>query len=63
MAEILRSGVKHAAFPDLVPELNDPNNTESNAPFDTTFAKFDNKMLVFKRIPCHFLMFYHAQCK
>ncbi|KAJ7655399.1 heme peroxidase [Mycena rosella] len=35
-------GVQHAVFPDVVPELNDPNNTESSAPFDTTVAHFDN---------------------
>ncbi|EJD37638.1 heme peroxidase [Auricularia subglabra TFB-10046 SS5] len=35
-------GVQHSSFPDLVPELNDPANTESNARFDTTFRVFDN---------------------
>ncbi|KAH7101145.1 heme peroxidase [Auriculariales sp. MPI-PUGE-AT-0066] len=37
-------GVQHTAFPDLVPELNDPENTESNAPFDSTFVTFDNNV-------------------
>ncbi|KAH7096162.1 putative L-ascorbate oxidase [Auriculariales sp. MPI-PUGE-AT-0066] len=37
-------GVQKSAFPDLVPELNDPNNTESNAPFDTTRVNFDNNV-------------------
>ena len=41
------SGVQRSAFPDLVPELNDPNNVESNAPFDTTVNQFDNAVYVF----------------
>ncbi|KAH7097002.1 putative L-ascorbate oxidase, partial [Auriculariales sp. MPI-PUGE-AT-0066] len=35
-------GVQHATLPDIVPELNDPKNTESNQPFDGTAFKFDN---------------------
>lgn len=37
-------GVQRTAFPDIVPELNDPKNTESNAPFDSTFTTFDNRV-------------------
>lgn len=37
-------GVQHETFPNIVPELNDPNNTASVAHFDSTFAKFDNTM-------------------
>ncbi|KAJ6482926.1 heme peroxidase [Mycena vitilis] len=35
-------GVQHDTFPDIVPDLNDPNNTESVAHFDSTSANFDN---------------------
>ncbi|KAJ6482918.1 heme peroxidase [Mycena vitilis] len=35
-------GVQHDTFPNIVPELNDPNNTKSVAHFDSTFATFDN---------------------
>ncbi|KAJ7657897.1 heme peroxidase, partial [Mycena polygramma] len=35
-------GVQHDTFPDIVPELNDPNNAKSVAHFDSTFANFDN---------------------
>lgn len=35
-------GVQHTVFPDVVPELNDPANAESNARFDATFHVFDN---------------------
>ncbi|KAJ7830415.1 heme peroxidase [Mycena olivaceomarginata] len=37
-------GVEHAPFPDIVPEINDPNNTLSVAHFDMTFAHFDNNV-------------------
>ncbi|KAK7030627.1 peroxidase [Favolaschia claudopus] len=37
-------GVQHASFPDIVPELNDPENTQSSAHFDTTPVNFDNKI-------------------
>ncbi|KAF8144293.1 heme peroxidase [Mycena galopus ATCC 62051] len=37
-------GVQHAPFPDIVPELNDPNSTESVAHFDTTNTHFDNNI-------------------
>ncbi|KZV89491.1 heme peroxidase [Exidia glandulosa HHB12029] len=39
-------GVQHDAFPDIVPDLGDPNNTHSNAAFDSTFVHFDNNMYV-----------------
>ncbi|KAJ7799099.1 putative L-ascorbate oxidase [Mycena olivaceomarginata] len=35
-------GVQHEYFPNIVPELNDPNSTESVAHFDSTFVTFDN---------------------
>ncbi|KAJ7267782.1 heme peroxidase [Mycena rebaudengoi] len=38
-------GVQHAPFPDVVPELNDPQNTQSVAHFDTTFSVFDNNVV------------------
>ncbi|KAF7349744.1 Peroxidase [Mycena sanguinolenta] len=37
-------GVQHAPFPDIVPELNDPNSTESVAHFDSTNLHFDNNI-------------------
>ncbi|KAF7343034.1 Peroxidase [Mycena venus] len=37
-------GVQHAPFPDIVPELNDPNSTESVAHFDSTNTHFDNNI-------------------
>ncbi|KAF7333698.1 Peroxidase [Mycena venus] len=37
-------GVQHAPFPDIVSELNDPNNTQSVAHFDATSVQFDNKL-------------------
>jgi hypothetical protein len=37
-------GVQHEYFPNIVPELNDPNSTESVAHFDSTFVTFDNTM-------------------
>ncbi|KAJ7887189.1 heme peroxidase [Mycena leptocephala] len=37
-------GVQHAPFPDIVPELNDPNSTESVVHFDTTNTNFDNNL-------------------
>ncbi|KAJ6526723.1 heme peroxidase [Mycena capillaripes] len=37
-------GVQHAAFPDIVPELNDPQDTESVAHFDSTNVHFDNNI-------------------
>ncbi|KAF8180537.1 heme peroxidase [Mycena galopus ATCC 62051] len=37
-------GVQHDAFPTIVPELNDTNDTESVAHFDSTFIHFDNNI-------------------
>ncbi|KAJ7463365.1 heme peroxidase [Mycena latifolia] len=37
-------GVQHTPFPDIVPELNDPESTESVAHFDSTFVHFDNNV-------------------
>ncbi|KAJ7763420.1 heme peroxidase [Mycena metata] len=37
-------GVQNAAFPQVVPVLNDPNNTESVSHFDQTFTHFDNNI-------------------
>ncbi|KAF8175627.1 heme peroxidase [Mycena galopus ATCC 62051] len=37
-------GVQQAAFPTIVPDLNDPNNTESVQHFDSTFVTFDNNV-------------------
>ncbi|KAF8207358.1 heme peroxidase [Mycena galopus ATCC 62051] len=37
-------GVQHVPFPDIVPELNDPNSTESVAHFDSSFVNFDNNI-------------------
>ncbi|KAJ7172936.1 heme peroxidase [Mycena crocata] len=37
-------GVQHAPFPDIVPEMNDPNDTQSVAHFDSTFVQFDNNV-------------------
>ncbi|KAJ7239707.1 heme peroxidase [Mycena rebaudengoi] len=37
-------GVQHAPFPDIVPDSNDPNNTQSVAHFDSTFVHFDNNI-------------------
>jgi hypothetical protein len=37
-------GVEHAPFPDIVPEMNDANNTLSVAHFDSTFVHFDNNV-------------------
>ncbi|KAH8101425.1 heme peroxidase [Cristinia sonorae] len=37
-------GVQHTAFPDIAPPSNDANNTSGNAPFDSTFVEFDNKI-------------------
>ncbi|KAJ7274209.1 heme peroxidase [Mycena rebaudengoi] len=37
-------GVQHEQFPDIVPELNDPDSTLSVAHFDPTFAQFDNNV-------------------
>jgi hypothetical protein len=37
-------GVQHDPFPDIVPELNDPNNTQSVQHFDSTNVHFDNNM-------------------
>ncbi|KAJ6474852.1 heme peroxidase [Mycena sanguinolenta] len=39
-------GVQHDPFPNIVPELNDPNSTESVAHFDTTNTHFDNTIAV-----------------
>ncbi|KAJ7279357.1 heme peroxidase [Mycena rebaudengoi] len=38
-------GVQHEPFPGVVPELNDPQNTQSVAHFDTTFSEFDNNVV------------------
>ncbi|KAK7039865.1 heme peroxidase, partial [Favolaschia claudopus] len=35
-------GVEHEPFPQIVPEMNDPENTHSVHPFDSTFVTFDN---------------------
>ncbi|KAJ7032715.1 heme peroxidase [Mycena alexandri] len=35
-------GVQQSVFPQIVPVLNDPNNTQSVSHFDSTFATFDN---------------------
>ncbi|KAF8133615.1 heme peroxidase, partial [Mycena galopus ATCC 62051] len=35
-------GVQQAPFPDIVPVINDPNNTQSVAHFDSTSVNFDN---------------------
>ncbi|KAJ6529194.1 heme peroxidase [Mycena vulgaris] len=37
-------GVQHDPFPDIVPELNDPNSTESVVHFDSTNLNFDNNI-------------------
>ncbi|KAJ7288770.1 heme peroxidase, partial [Mycena rebaudengoi] len=37
-------GVQHEQFPDIVPELNDPDSTLSVAHFDSTFVQFDNNV-------------------
>ncbi|KAJ6562489.1 heme peroxidase [Mycena capillaripes] len=37
-------GVQHEQFPDIVPELNDPNSNLSVAHFDSTFVTFDNNI-------------------
>ncbi|KAJ7983218.1 heme peroxidase [Mycena polygramma] len=37
-------GVQHAPFPNIVPELNETNNNESVAHFDTTNTHFDNNI-------------------
>ncbi|KAJ7634362.1 heme peroxidase [Roridomyces roridus] len=37
-------GVQHAAFPTIVGELNDPQDTQDVAHFDTTFVHFDNNV-------------------
>ncbi|KAJ7132504.1 heme peroxidase [Mycena epipterygia] len=37
-------GVQHAAFPDIVPEFNDPTDTLSVAHFDSTSVHFDNNV-------------------
>ncbi|KAJ6555642.1 putative L-ascorbate oxidase [Mycena vulgaris] len=37
-------GVQHAAFPEIVPELDDPDSTLSVAHFDSTFVHFDNNI-------------------
>ncbi|KAJ6616379.1 heme peroxidase [Mycena sp. CBHHK59/15] len=37
-------GVQHDPFPDIVGALDDPNNTEEVAHFDSTFVTFDNNI-------------------
>ncbi|KAJ7762908.1 hypothetical protein B0H16DRAFT_1455354 [Mycena metata] len=37
-------GVQHVPFPQIVPELNDPTNTDSVTHFDSTFTTFDNNV-------------------
>ncbi|KAF7341549.1 Peroxidase [Mycena venus] len=39
-------GVQHDPFPDIVPELNDPNSTESVVHFDSTHVNFDNNIAI-----------------
>ncbi|KAJ7113369.1 heme peroxidase [Mycena epipterygia] len=39
-------GVQHTPFPDIVPELNDPNSTESVTHFDSTNTHFDNNIAI-----------------
>jgi hypothetical protein len=36
--------VQHEQFPNIVPELNDPESTFSVAHFDSTFTHFDNNV-------------------
>ncbi|EJD48418.1 putative L-ascorbate oxidase [Auricularia subglabra TFB-10046 SS5] len=38
------TGVQKTAFPDLVPDFNDPTNEENNAGFDSTVVHFDNNV-------------------
>ncbi|KAJ7312895.1 heme peroxidase [Mycena albidolilacea] len=40
----LFGGVQHAPFPDIVPELNDPSDTESVVHSDSTPVHFDNNV-------------------
>ncbi|KAJ7898127.1 hypothetical protein B0H13DRAFT_1884363 [Mycena leptocephala] len=37
-------GAQHDPFPDIVPELDDPNNSESVSHFDSTNTHFDNNV-------------------
>ncbi|KAJ7150708.1 heme peroxidase [Mycena filopes] len=37
-------GVQHVPFPQIVPEMDDPTNTESVAHFDSTSVTFDNNV-------------------
>ncbi|KAF7340302.1 hypothetical protein MVEN_01949300 [Mycena venus] len=37
-------GVQHDPFPDIAPELNDPNNLRSVSHFDLTPQEFDNRV-------------------
>ncbi|KAJ6578269.1 heme peroxidase [Mycena capillaripes] len=37
-------GVEHVPFPQIVPDLHDPNNTLSVTHFDSTFSTFDNNV-------------------
>ncbi|KAJ7185156.1 heme peroxidase [Mycena haematopus] len=37
-------GVQHSFFPDVVPDLDDPTDTQSVQHFDSTFTNFDNNV-------------------
>ncbi|KAJ6571280.1 heme peroxidase [Mycena capillaripes] len=37
-------GVQHKPFPQIVPDMNDPKNTQSVAHFDSTLVHFDNSI-------------------
>ncbi|KAJ6592877.1 heme peroxidase [Mycena capillaripes] len=39
-------GVQHDPFPDIVPELTDPNSTESVVHFDSSSVLFDNNVAI-----------------
>jgi hypothetical protein len=39
-------GAQHDPFPDIVPELDDPNNSEPVSHFDSTNTHFDNNVCV-----------------
>ncbi|KAJ6615051.1 hypothetical protein B0H10DRAFT_1950180 [Mycena sp. CBHHK59/15] len=46
-------GVQHEPFLDIVPELNNPNSSESVVHFDSTFVHFDNNICIAAHIICH----------
>jgi hypothetical protein len=37
-------GVQHTAFPEIVPDLQDHDNLDSNVHFDSTVGTFDNNV-------------------